>query len=670
LALLVIQQFGFVWGTEDMIKIIRSALLIVLISSSAFGQNVRWDLPLLTTQAQGGNLLPVYAIPGALVSFYNEPSGTLATTYNSATSISPCPTGAQVTLNGSAACVGTADPSGNMGGWFLPGQYMAAITSPFQSYNYLFTITGNPGGGISVVTNPAGNQTIVQPPGTSLTINGNLNGTDTNGVINESLYPGSTVAARVNAAAAACGTLYTTACIILIPANEGPGNGWNLTSNNVLIEDDRINNGQGIYSNGSNDPLPNLHGLLQINYQAGTNDASETIAIPYVNITGCSITADVATCTNSGVNGFTATENILISGLSTLTQLNSNLNVGTTYTILSTGLSSTQFEFNITTSNVSFTADTGIAGAPCSFCGKNVLVVDAQANGGGTTNGSNASLVGLNSQITRTAGTRQIEAANFEVNCILDGLPSHFCEGMEIDTVNASGSDDTGLAGTAIRLVNAGKRWGIGIQLTDDGGTSASGWEFGETINNYHINGIQLSSGDVTSNADIAIIPPANDTRLELQGLNAADNATVWSINDLGQASFPSIVNVPMLNIQNQFTAHQEFVNQAGGVVATMGQVDVTGGKVLRVLNSPSTNTVSVQALTEGVADDQTLALNPDGGPVTINGQLACLTDGTNCNIKTVTPTAGQAACIKSTAPVVIGYCSTVVSALGACTCN
>jgi hypothetical protein len=40
-------------------------------------------------------------------------------------------------------------------------------------------------------------------------------------------------------------------------------------------------------------------------------------------------------------------------------------------------------------------------------------------------------------------------------------------------------------------------------------------------------------------------------------------------------------------------------------------------------------------------------------------------------SITTGTPTAGQAACIKSAGPpVVVGYCSTVVGSTGACTCN
>ena len=120
-------------------------LLLFALASPLMAQNVRWDLPIYTVQASGGNLLPVYAIPGALVSFYNEPAGTLATTYNSATSTSACPTGAQVVLNGSGACVSSADQYGNMGGWFLPGQYMATIIGGGKSYNYYFTIGSGSG---------------------------------------------------------------------------------------------------------------------------------------------------------------------------------------------------------------------------------------------------------------------------------------------------------------------------------------------------------------------------------------------------------------------------------------------------------------------------------------------------------------------------------------------
>ena len=149
-------------------KLIRW-LLIFAFASPLLAQNVRWDLPVTTTQAQGGNLLPVYAIPGALVSFYNEPSGSLADTYNSATATVPCPTGAQVVLNGSAACVSSADSSGNMGAWFTAGQYMATITSSNRSYNYYFTIgAGSGSSGVTSIT-PTGTITCTPLVGGSCT---------------------------------------------------------------------------------------------------------------------------------------------------------------------------------------------------------------------------------------------------------------------------------------------------------------------------------------------------------------------------------------------------------------------------------------------------------------------------------------------------------------------
>lgn len=135
-------------------------LLLFALASPLMAQNVRWDLPVYTTQAQGGNLLPVYAIPGASVSFYNEPAGTLATTYNSATSSSACPTGSQVVLNGSGACVSSADSYGNMGAWFLPGQYMATISSSQRSYNYYFTIGGGSASGVTSLNSLTGALTI------------------------------------------------------------------------------------------------------------------------------------------------------------------------------------------------------------------------------------------------------------------------------------------------------------------------------------------------------------------------------------------------------------------------------------------------------------------------------------------------------------------------------
>lgn len=125
-------------------------LLVLLLAPLSFAQNVRFDLPITTTQAQGGNLLPVYAIPGAGIQFFSCSGSvctTLATTYISATSATTCPTAPtpmQVVLNGTSTCVSSADPYGNMGAWFTPGQYMATITAQGGSYNYYFTVGSGP----------------------------------------------------------------------------------------------------------------------------------------------------------------------------------------------------------------------------------------------------------------------------------------------------------------------------------------------------------------------------------------------------------------------------------------------------------------------------------------------------------------------------------------------
>lgn len=146
---------------RDTGKFALIAAILLLCSLSAFGQNTRFDLPIYTVQAQGGNLLPVYAIPGAGVKFYSctgSTCTTLATTYISATSMTTCPTSPvpmQVTLNGTSTCVPNADPYGNMGGWFQTGQYMATITAPGNSFNYYFTIGSGTFAGVQSVQGTA-----------------------------------------------------------------------------------------------------------------------------------------------------------------------------------------------------------------------------------------------------------------------------------------------------------------------------------------------------------------------------------------------------------------------------------------------------------------------------------------------------------------------------------
>lgn len=167
----------------------RIFLILALLPSLAFAQNTRWDLPIETTLAQGGNLLPVYAIPGASIKFYSCSGSvctTLATTYISATSSTTCPTSPtpmQVTLQGSSVCVSTADPYGNEGGWFQPGQYMLSVTySGTTAPPYYFTVGGGSSGGGNVSGQAAGVVGIATnstTTGAQSHLNENTSGVDT-----------------------------------------------------------------------------------------------------------------------------------------------------------------------------------------------------------------------------------------------------------------------------------------------------------------------------------------------------------------------------------------------------------------------------------------------------------------------------------------------------------
>jgi len=170
----------------------RLLLILALLPALAYGQNFRFDAPFASTVSGSGQQLPVYALPFATIHFYTC-SGltctTLANTYPSASSTSPCSTATQVVLQGTSACTAQTDGEGNFGAWFLqPGQYAYTIRpqyggtyGPFQFTVGEFGPTGpvGPGGtgcGVlpgqeCVVTAPPGDQIITSSPGTT-----NING--------------------------------------------------------------------------------------------------------------------------------------------------------------------------------------------------------------------------------------------------------------------------------------------------------------------------------------------------------------------------------------------------------------------------------------------------------------------------------------------------------------
>jgi hypothetical protein len=64
-----------------------------------------------------------------------------------------------------------------------------------------------------------------------------------------------------------------------------------------------------------------------------------------------------------------------------------------------------------------------------------------------------------------------------------------------------------------------------------------------------------------------------------------------------------------------------------------------------------------------GVGFNQTLALNPLGGSVTVNTKAICLADGTNCGIAFGTPSSSSATCSQGQTEFDAAYLYTCVAA-------
>ncbi len=182
----------------------------------------------------------------------------------------------------------------------------------------------------------------------------------------------------------------------------------------------------------------------------------------------------------------------------------------------------------------------------CMFCGRNVLIVDAVADGGQTTNGTNASLQAIVGSVHRLEGSsRQIWGANFVAN--YRNLAEK-ATGLEVDTSNEGTIDDAGLVSAGVRIINNGMHAGIGLQINSvigekDGALpQIRGYMIGIDNEDYHVLGMKLSSRDDAHIADLYIVPSSDRGQREsILGRNAADTATRWVIYSDGVARFQKI---------------------------------------------------------------------------------------------------------------------------------
>lgn len=171
--------------------------------------------------------------------------------------------------------------------------------------------------------------------------------------------------------------------------------------------------------------------------------------------------------------------------------------------------------------------------------GSGVFTMDLEsssASGGHTGDGGKANAGALLLYAERTGGSRPIWGTDINVQC---RNLNNFCNGLEIDMVNqGAGKDAGGTMNGELIIASGGVGNTVGAGLVIQG--SGSEWKFGETIQSYTAVGLQLLP-TAGRNADVLVIPPADDTNLEFIGRNHANTANVWSIDDSGNFSGKSV---------------------------------------------------------------------------------------------------------------------------------
>ena len=138
-----------------------SLLLLAILAScgSVKAQGVRvgngQSSPVTTTTILSQKVLA--PVPGALLQFCNTPASGVpctnkATTYTDATLSTPCPTSAQVVLDGTSNCVAATDSLGNWGVWVPAGQYAYTFSTPAGNFGPFFATASGSGGTNNIFT--------------------------------------------------------------------------------------------------------------------------------------------------------------------------------------------------------------------------------------------------------------------------------------------------------------------------------------------------------------------------------------------------------------------------------------------------------------------------------------------------------------------------------------
>lgn len=311
------------------------SLVLLLMGLQAFGQASRTPPSQVTTinqsAPQPGGMYPMLAIPGSAVAICNAPANAVpctnfATTYTSASAGVACPSNAQLTRDNSTTCVANSDETGAWAAWLNPGNYQFTVTASYGSFGpYDFSIGGGGGGGAG---NPAGpafavnfaNGTVTQFQGDpTFTINPTTHqviAEVVNGSINESLFAGANLTARVQAACSSSVAVPGQTVRVNIPATETDTTPMTATlSSACVVEDDRGICFAGIAGNISCNAVPQAPG--GISYYSQSVAASHVLATNPYQIQ--SAYYPVAGGINSlrAINGDVVLQDVTISGTGT-----------------------------------------------------------------------------------------------------------------------------------------------------------------------------------------------------------------------------------------------------------------------------------------------------------------------------------------------------------------
>lgn len=239
---------------------------------------------------------------------------------------------------------------------------------------------------------------------------------------------------------------------------------------------------------------------------------------------------------------------------------------------------------------------------------------------------------------------------------------------------------------TAVSIENNANVYGGTYRFTINlGGSTNTVWsQTGTSIfqSELHLNGEQNGTGGTMFNiaSGAAFLPAAPDGTwagsLPSSTFTGTYNITLGPEVNTGNPMIPGamayiynpveITNTGVTATNQIFGAFDGSLTSGNSVYLQLGQEGSAYDAMQLGFSYAGGHGSSSNSLWLGISGEASCTLTPVGK---WNCPLL-MENGANVPT-TVTPTPGQAACIKSAGPpVVIGYCSTVVGSTGACTCN